>query len=290
MRRGALALPWACLLVVAGVGGAAVAEVAGGAGGAVGTAGAGGAAAVVASHRDLDWQAPNLWVHVDNLDPAQVALFESSRHGWLAVLRRDDGLLGDGRALFWSADGHAYYSFYPFADWPAFEARREMVVRTQELVGKPAVEAYDAGDAALVSPHYSQFWRRSPDFDITTPATSGLTEVTAASGRLEVHDIDISRWDVYQQAWRVMAAALQAAEYPLACRTYRASYGRGEVMTWWLAPDAATHAAAPAVAAVLEKQLGAEAAAALLAQLAAVFPVRESHEMVLRPDMGNLGR
>lgn len=248
------------------------------------------AAPAVASHRDLDWTTPNLWVHVDNLDPALVAQFETARLGWLAALRRDDGLLGDGRALFWEADGRAFYSFYPFAGWPEFEARREMVVRTQDTVGKPAVEAYDSGDAALVSPHYSQVWRRSPGSDIATPATAALTEVTAAVGRLEVHDIDITQWDVYEQAWRQVAAVLQANNYPLACRTFRSSFGRGEYMTWWLAPDAATYAAAPTVEAVLEKQLGATEAGLLMAKLAVVFPVRESHEVVRRGDMSNLGR
>lgn len=250
-----------------------------------------GAAPVIASHRDLDWTAPNLWAHVDNLDPALAPQFVAARLGWLAALRRDDGgLLGDGRALFWEADGRAFYSFYPFAGWPGFEERREMVVRTQETVGKPAVEAYDSGDAALVSPHYSQVWRRSPGSDIATPATSGLTEVTAAVGRLEVHDIDITQWDVYEQAWGQIAAVLQANNYPLACRTFRSSFGRGEYMTWWLAPDAATYASAPTVEAVLAKQLGAEAAGELLAKLAVVFPVRESHEVVRRADMSNLGR
>lgn len=243
------------------------------------------------SHGDLDWQAPSLWVHVDNLDPAKVAQFEAARHGWLSVLRRPDGtLLGDGRALFWEADGRAFYSFYPFAGWPAFEERRLMVTATQETVGKGAVADYDAGDAALVSPHYSQMWLRSPDWDVATTATAALTEVTAAVGRLEVHDIDITQWDVYEQAWKQMAAVLQANNYPLACRTFRSSFGRGEYMTWWLAADSATYAGAPTVEAVLAKQLGATEAGLLLAKLAVVFPVRESHEVVRRADMSNLGR
>ena len=87
-----------------------------------------------------------------------------------------------------------------------------------------------------------------------------------------------------------MAVCLQANGYPLACRTFRSSFGRGEYMTWWLAPDAATYAGAPSVQAVLEKQLGAETAAALVARLTAVFPVRETYEVVRRGDMCNLGR
>ncbi len=249
---------------------------------------------VPASHRDLDWQAPNLWVHVDNLDAAKAPLFEAARLGWLAALRRDDGMLGDGRALFWEAPaspaGRTFFSFYPFATWAEFDARREMVTQTQATVGKGAVADYDAGDAALVSPHYSQVWRRSPDSDISTSATAALTELTAAAGRLEVHDIDITQWDTYDKAWRQVAACLQANGYPLACRTFRSSFGRGEYMTWWLAPDAAAYAAAPSVQSVLEKQLGVEAAGALLAKLGAVFPTRETYEVVRRGDLCNLGR
>lgn len=251
-------------------------------------------ATVPTTHAGLDWKAPNLWVHVDNLDAGKALLFENSRLGWLKALRQGDTLLGDGRALFWQARkspaGQTFFSFYPFADWPAFEARRQMIVHTQEVVGKEAVTAYDAGDAALVSPHYSQVWRRAPDFDITTAATAPLNELIAAVGRLEIHDIDITRWDEYESAWRDLASCLHQAKYPLACRCFRGSFGRGEYQVWWLAPDAATYQAAPAPADVLRERLGEAAANELLAKLAAVFPVRETYEVERRPDMCNLGR
>lgn len=251
---------------------------------------------VPSSHRDLNWQAPNLWVHVDNLDAGQAPVFESARLGWLQVLRqgRAEEPLGDGRALFWQARtspaGQTFFSFYPFAAWTDFEGRREMVTRTQALVGQPAVTAYDAGDVALVSPHYSQVWRRASDFDITSEATAGLTELTAAVGRIEIHDIDITRWDEYEQRWRQLTGCLRAQGYPLACRSFRSSFGRGEYQVWWLAPDAATYRAAPSLASVLELQMGADAAAELLATLAAVFPLREAYEVERRSDLCNLGR
>ncbi len=251
-------------------------------------------AAFPTTHADLDWKAPNLWVHVDNLDARKALQFENSRLGWLKALRQGDTLLGDGRALFWQAKkspaGQTFFSFYPFADWPAFEARRQMIMHTSAVVGEEAGTAYDAGDAALVSPHYSQVWRRAPDFDITTATTAPLNELTAAAGRLEIHDIDITRWDEYESAWRDLASCLHQAKYPLACRCFRSSFGRGEYQVWWLAPDAATYQATPTPAAVLRERLGEAAANELLAKLDAVFPARETYEVEKRPDLCNLGR
>lgn len=246
------------------------------------------------THADLDWNTPNLWVHVDNVAAPKELLFENARLGWLKALRRDGALLGDGRALFWQARkspaGQTFFSFYPFADWPGFEARRQMAMHTQEVVGKEAVTAYDAGDAALVSPHYSQVWRRVLDFDITTAKTGSLNEVTAAVGRLEIHDVDITRWDEYESAWRDLAGCLHQAGYPLACRCFRSSFGRGECQVWWLAPDAATYQAAPAPADVLRERLGEAAANELLAKLDATFPLRESYEVEKRGDLCNFGK
>jgi hypothetical protein len=68
------------------------------------------------------------------------------------VLRRDDRLLGDGRPLFWHARssraGQTFFTFYPFGAWADLEARRQMVVRTEGIVGKDAVKAYDSGEEA----------------------------------------------------------------------------------------------------------------------------------------------
>jgi hypothetical protein len=246
------------------------------------------------SHRDLDWQAPNRWVHVDNLDAGKAPLFENARKGWLAVLRTDEGLLGDGRALFWqartSAAGQTFFSFYPFRDWSDLDARRAMVVRTQGIVGDDAVKSYDSGDAALVSPHYSQIWRRSGDFDIAAPAALLLDELTAGVGRLEVHTVDITRWDAFEQAWRQVADALVTRDYPLACRAYSSSYGKAEFMVWWLAPDAASYRDAQPIPAALAEQLGQRQSAELLAVLDEVFPLQESYEVDRRADLSNLGR
>jgi hypothetical protein len=246
------------------------------------------------SHLDLDWQAPNRWVHVDNCDAGKARLFEQARLGWLRALRRDGHLLGDGRALFWharsSAAGETFFSFYPYRDWDDLSARRAMIVRTQAAVGDSAVKAYDAGDAALVSPHYSQLWRRTADHDIAWSGTQALDELTAGAGRLEVCTLDIARWDEFVRAWRGVADALAAARYPLACRVWASSYGRGEYMFWWLAPDAAGCRAAPALREALTGQLGAARAAELLATLDRTRRVEETYELERRADMSNLGR
>jgi hypothetical protein len=246
------------------------------------------------SHRDLDWQAPNRWVHVDNLDTLKAPLFVEARLGWLAVLRTDDGLLGDGRALFWEAStaagGRTFFSFYPFDRWSDLDVRREMILRTQGIVGDGAVATYDAGDVALISPHYSQVWRRARDLDVAAPAVAHLDELTAAAGRLEVHTVDITRWDEFEGAWRQAAEALVAGGYPLACRVFRSSYGKGEYLVWWLAGDATGCREAPSVREALDRQLGPGKGAELLAVLEAVFPLEMSYDVARRPDLCNLGK
>lgn len=245
------------------------------------------------SHRDLDWQAPSRWVHVDNVDAQQVAVFENARRGWLAALHVDGHLLGDGRPVFWHARsspaGQTFFTFYPIAKLSDLEARREMIKQTQALVGPEAVQQYDTGDEALVSPHYSQIWRRVEDYDVACPATESLNERTAGAGRLEVHTVDIVQWDAFEQAWRRVADALVAAEYPLACRAYANAYGKGEYTVWWLAPDAATQAGARPIREVVASQLGAPQSAEIFATLDRVFPVVESYDVERRPDLSNLG-
>ncbi len=246
------------------------------------------------THRDLDWSGPWRWVHIDNVDQTQVSVFEGARHGWLEVLRRDGVRLGDGRPLFWSARGEGvdtYLTFYPFADWADLDVRGEMVKRNQEIVGQEAVKTYDAGDAALVPPHMSQIWRRRAAADVTCAATDSLTERTARRGRFERRLVDWVRWDDYEKCWGEVRAALAAQSYPLACRVFANTYGgvQGDMVLMWLAADDAAYDRAPTVAAALEKQLGAEKAAALLAELEALFPVTQSWEMRRRDDMSNLG-
>lgn len=246
------------------------------------------------SHLDLDWQAPRRWVHVDNVDPQKAPLFVNARLNWLATLRRDDGLLGDGRPLFWHARsskaGETFFSFYPFRTWADLDARGQMAAETVKVVGEDALKAYDSGDEALVSPHYSQVWSRANNYDIAWSATDSLTELSAMAGRLEVHSVDITRWDVFEQSWKQLTDALVVAGYPLACRTFRSTYGKGEYMVWWLAQDSATYMSAPSIQDVLDTQLGSQKSAELRGALDAVFPVEEFYDVERRADLSNLGR
>ncbi len=166
------------------------------------------------SHRDLDWQAPRRWVHVDNVDAQKASLFVDARLSWLAKLRTDDGLLADGRPLFWHARsskaGETFFSFYPFRTWTDLDARGQMATETVKVVGEDALKAYDSGDEALVSPHYSQIWSRVAEYDIAVPATESLTELSATAGRLEVHSVDITRWERLR--------AVVEADHGRACR------------------------------------------------------------------------
>lgn len=243
---------------------------------------------------NLDWSAPALWVHVDNVDASKAGAFESARKGWKRVLVRDGRPLGDGRPLFWharsSVAGQTYFTFYPFRAWSDLDARLEMIERTVKIVGEAAAQAYDAGDDALVSPHYSQIWRRLPDYDVVGDASRDSTELTAAAGRLELHAVDIRRWDEFERAWKEVARTLARHRYPLAARAFMGAYGRGEIMIWWMAGDADAYRTATPLPVELERHLGREAAATLTATLASVFPQTESYEIVRRPDLSHLGR
>jgi hypothetical protein len=246
------------------------------------------------SHANLDWEAPYRWVHVDNLDPAKAGRFESARKSWLEALRKDDALLGDGRPLFWHARaskaGQTFFTFYPFRTWADLDARRLMIDRTQKELGEKAVKEYDRGDVALVSPHYSQVWRREPDYDIASEAAKDLTERTAMAGRLEVHGMDVRRSEDVDRAWKRIANALASSGYPLACRAFSSTYGRGEVMLFWLAKDDDAYRAARPLRAEMERQFGKKEAEKLANALQQNFPLQESYEVERRPDLSNLGK
>jgi hypothetical protein len=247
------------------------------------------------SHRDLDWQAPKRWVHIDTVDPKKAMIFENARKGWLATLRKDNQVLGDGRPLFWQARGGAvytYFTFYPFKRWADMDTRGDMIEQTQKVVGEEAVKTYDLGDAALVPPHNSQIWRRVPSFDIAGPGGVPLTEVTAGVGRMEFHEVGFEDWDEFERSWKAVQEALVAQKYPLACRVFSNVYGnnQGEYILLWLAADAAQYRGVPTLKEALQQALGIPKSAALLASLDKVFPLRKSMELEKRLDLSNLGK
>jgi hypothetical protein len=247
------------------------------------------------SHLDLDWHASRRWVHVDHVDPRLGHLFEGARKDWLTVLRRDGQLLGDGRPLFWYARGgdvQTYYTFYPFGRWADLDARNQMITRTDSLVGEEAVNAYDRGDSALVPPHCSQIWRRVAAADIAWSGCDSLTELNAAVGRMEFHQIDWWRWEEFEKAWDKIKAALIAQKYPLACRVYANSFGdtQGEYILLWLAPDSTLYGGAPTLPGALAREWGDQESKEAVALLNQLFPLRASYEIERRLDLSNLGK
>jgi hypothetical protein len=249
----------------------------------------------VRSHRDLNWNAPRRWVHVDNVNPQLVSVFEHARQGWLTALKTDSGLLGDGRPLFWCARAgkvQTYFTFYPWGPWGDMDARRTMAMRTDSLVGEAAVNRYDSGDSALVAPHYSELWQRRPESDIAWAGTDSLTELTAPVGRLEFHQMDEARWEEYTQVWDSLKATLIREKYPLACRVYSNLFGHsgGQMILFWLAPSKTSYQAAPPLNTTTEVALGKAKSDAMFARLDALFPAKESYEVERRLDLSNLGR
>ena len=228
--------------------------------------------------RVLDWSASRRWVHIDNVDPAKVQAFENARRGWLDALRTKDGMLDDVRPLFWEGrgdDARTFFTFYPFANFAELDARRETALATNQLAGKQAVERYDEGDAALVAPHLSQIWRRSPSLDYVPPGAADLTELNALAGRIEFQEEDLQREEKTRAVWKVVRDCLASRRHPIACRTFWSEFGSGELVRIWLAPDARTLREAPSLdsevrAAPVEVRVKTEVTPELVAQFVAV--------------------
>jgi hypothetical protein len=247
------------------------------------------------SHLHLDWQAPRRWVHIDNVDPEKIRGFEDARHDWLKALRRGDRLLSDGRPLFWcarSGDKRTYFTFYPFRNWADLDARAAMVEATSKIVGDSTVAKYDSGDSTLIPPHCSQIWRRLNGSDIVGLNDSSLTEITAAIGRLEIHQIDWWHWDEFEKLWKDVQSILVANKYPLVCRVYTNAFGnnQGEYVLFWMAADSVQYNSAPPLRTILTAAIGKEKCDSLIAGLESYFPMQQSYEMLRRPDLSNLGK
>lgn len=249
--------------------------------------------AVVETHAALDWSAPIRWVHVDNVDSARTRVFEEARLGWLKALRRGDRLLGDGRPLFWHARSGAvqtFFTFYPLDSLSDLDKRRDMIRRSEATVGQAAVERYDAGDVALVAPHYTQIWRRSPEDDFSTLETKDLTELSAAFGRLDIRQVDPRNGARVDELWRQIRDTLAAAKYPLSCRVFSSTYGSGDLVFMWLAHDSKTLQSAPSIQATTAQQLGQQRSAALLEEWNRLVIEARTLSVERRLDLSNLGQ
>lgn len=253
-------------------------------------------AAAQSSHASLNWSAPYRWVHVDNIAPERTQVFEAARHGWLQALHQGDSLLPDGRPLFWElrgADHSTFYTFYPFARFGELDTRRDATLATQKIAGKEALDRYDSADSVLIPPHYSQLWRRVPDFDYVPPGSdslTALTEKTATCGWVEFRSPDFYHGDESDSLWKEISSALTAEHYPLTCRSFQNVYGSSELIRMWLAPDTATLQVAAPVKDALARHLGAARAKEIFARFDKVLPISTSLTARRRADMSNLGR
>lgn len=243
------------------------------------------------NYQSLDWSLPMRWVHVDSVRRDKAAIFEAARLRWLKTLRHDTYLLPDGRPLFWHARKgkvQTYFTFYPFARFADLDARRESISKTQESVGQEKVTDYDSGDVALVSPHYTQIWTRSPGYDFVPPDKSDLSELTAMFGRLEVLQED-QQTDRATPLWKEINEALALQKYPLVCRSFFTTYGTGQIVRIWLAPSREIYENAPTMQDAAARQLGKKKATTIFGELNKVLEVRQTFEIERRPDLSNLG-
>ena len=233
----------------------------------------------------LDWGASGRWVHVDHVDPERVALFEDARRGWLRALEVDGGRLPDGRALFWSGEhggAAVYYTFWPYDGWTDLAARGEAAAATQARVGEAAVEAYDAGDLALVPPHHSALWNRLADSDYV-PAAGSLDETTAAHARIEYRRMATgAEGPVLDALWTEVQQALTTAAFPATARPSWNLYGGGELVLMWLSAEPSAGAGWIAAA--------DGAAPGLAGRIEAVMPLLDEVALVRRDDLSNLPR
>jgi hypothetical protein len=243
------------------------------------------------NYRSLDWSSSMRWVHVDSVRRDKAAIFEAARLRWLKTLRQDTFLLPDGRPLFWHARKgkvQTYFTFYPFARFADLDARRESVSKTQQTVGQAKVDDYDSGDVAIVSPHYSQIWQRSPSYDFVPSDKSDLSELTAMFGRLEILQKD-QQTNRVEPLWKEISEALALQKYPLACRSFFTTYGTGQIVRVWLASSRAIYENAPTMRDAVARQLGKKRAITILGELDKVLEIQQTFEIERRPDLSNLG-
>jgi hypothetical protein len=211
----------------------------------------------------LDWSASQRWVHVDTVPAEKRSGFESARVEWLGVLNAHTPPLADGRALFWSADRGAvttYFTFYPFGKWSDLTTRSAMVQATNAAVGEDALGRYDdRSDATLVPPHRSEIWVVRPDFAFDADPSRPLDETTAAIAYIEYQHDRFDEYDRMTATWKTITDALRQQHFPLTCRTYRSSYGTGDLVRLWLADDEALLRSAPTLERAVRRALGRRA-------------------------------
>jgi hypothetical protein len=234
---------------------------------------------VAASPPALDWSARRVQVHIDTVPLGRLDVFEGARRRWLDRVRAGGVYRPDGRPLFFSArrEGvQTYFTFYPFATWADLDTRASATTHTEaEVGGKAAVEDYDSGDVALVTPHHSEIWLRQTGLDLSPGGGPPLREVDARHARMELREMPVGATrDRLDAVWPEVKRLLTEAGYPLTLRAHWSLFGSGRLVFLWLSRDSVPAPLPPPV----QQRLDAAA------------PLRETILLVRRDDLSNLPR
>ncbi len=219
-----------------------------------------------------------LIVHVDTILPDKLQQFADARRSWVAALRRRG--LSDRRGDYLQIGEHTFYSIEPLGPWRDLDRLGDERQAVARKMGALSAEYDRLSDEALTFPHTTEIWRAWPELDYAPPTQRRpLTDVL----QLVIEDVEPSA--DYEAAWRPIAAALTAAQYPIERRTYFAAYGSGRVCSFWLAPSRAVVATAPPIEQVLATQLGTARAAELMRAWRAAIRRVQTLEVAVDPAM-----
>jgi hypothetical protein len=183
-------------------------------------------------------------VHVDTLIPERAAAFEAARKEWIGELEK--AATTDHRGRFFEGQGR-FLTLRPLARFADLDATSERRAQALTSVPKEASARYDQGsDTALAFPHTSEIWRSDDSLGYRPP--EGALEIEDAGAiRMVTEDVrpDSASEDAHAAAWERAKAALSAQRYPLTRIAFRSVFGRGSIISFWLAPSAAALDAAP---------------------------------------------
>lgn len=233
------------------------------------------------------WESPLRAVHVDNLSADKVAQFEAARLEWLKA--SSEGGAPDRRGIFLQVGRTRFLTLRPISSFSDLDPKP----RTKE---SPAVEAarakYDRlSDAALVPPHANEIWEREEELDF--PGNDpDLSERTAGASIMLVEQVHSRPEDGeadYVKAWVEVKDALASVRYPLHRVVYRARFGSGAVVSFWMAHSLEELKTTPTIEAALVSAMPARDAGHLLRRLGKCIASTERYEVVHRHDLSSPG-
>ena len=214
---------------------------------------------------------PRRKVHVDHLDAAKVTQYETARKAWVEWIG-DHHVTDPWGGTFLQVGGTTFLTVRAFTTWAELDAKS-----AAKLDPKARATYNERSDDALVPPHHDEIWVRKPDLDL------GANDV-AGYGRITFDEIKL---DDDGAAWTAIKAELVAAKYPIARIGFFSQFGSGRQISLWLAPTKAAYTAAPTIDQVLEKRLGKDRAAALLAKWRGEIVQHDEQELIVRADLSD---